>query len=377
MKKIFFWTNYYIEHPEVGTTAKVISEIETLRLLGFEVSYTAYLDNGVAIYNNKDQQVCYKRFFSKNKLYLKAFQKDYLVNIARKYLRNNTFDYCLLRINYIGKNYYNMLKEMKRKGSFVMMESLSYFPNMDFGNIHKASYLMIGNSLKKHEKDLKNVVDLMLTEGELDDFYGIPCIEFGMGVNVEKYKAHQYSGKTEELNLLMVGCDSIYHGTDRIINSLKKYVDEGGTDIRLHLVGDILHKDKKLIEEVDLGDRIVCYGRLFGDKLDKIFDKCNIALGPLAQHRINKKDTGLKTKEYFARGIPYLYTGNEVRIEKEYPYIMQIPDNENLIDLKEVVNFYLCLDSNAVENMREKARNVYSWRSIFEDVFEATNNLQK
>lgn len=377
MKTLFFWTNYYIEHPEVGTTAKVISEIETLRSLGFAVTYTAYLDDGVAVYDNNDQQVCYKQFFTTNKLYLKAFQKDYLVNIARKYLKNHKFDYCLLRINYIGKGYYKMLKEMKAKGSFVMMESLSYYPNMTFGNIRKASYLMIGNSLKKHEADLKDVVDLMLTEGVLNDFYGIPCVEFGMGVDVEKYKPHQYIGNNEKMNLLMVGCDSIYHGTDRIINSIKKYIDQGGTNVKLHLVGDILEKDRRLIEEAELGDFIVCYGRQFGENLDKIFDKCNIALGPLAQHRINKKDTGLKTKEYFARGIPYLYTGDEVRIEKGYPYILQIPDNEDLIDIKNVIKFYQGLDSNTVENMRDKARSVFSWRSIFENVLEVANSLQK
>ena len=74
--------------------------------------------------------------------------------------------------------------------------------------------------------------------------------------------------------------------------------------------------------------------------MDAIFDKCNIALGPLAQHRIEKKDTGLKTKEYFARGICYLYTGNEVKIDSDYPYILQLEDNEDLIDFKKVISFY-------------------------------------
>lgn len=379
-KKIFLWVNYYKEHPEIGTTPKVLAEIVTLRKMGFEVTYTAYLDDGVAIYNNDDKLVAYSKFLSKNSLFLSAFRRIYLTNISRGYLKGHIFDYCLLRINCINRSYFKMLCEMKAQGAFVMMESLSYYPNMDFGKVKKASYLMIANSLKKHQNDLKNVVDLMLTEGVLEDFYGIPCLEFGMGVNVSNYKRHNYLGSKDELHLLMVGCDSIYHGTDRIIRSLKAYYDGccNNRGVYLHLVGDILPKDKKLIDEVHLGDKIICYGRRHGQELDDIFDHCNIALGPLAQHRINKKDTGLKTKEYFARGICYLYTGNEVKIDKNYPYILQLTDNEDLIDMDKVFTFYDAIKNidTFPDEMRCKAREVFSWDEIFRNVFLKIKELE-
>lgn len=379
MKKIFLWLNYYKEHPEVGTTPKVQAEIGTLRNLGYEVTYTAYLDDGVAIYDNEDKQIAYRKFICKNSLFLAAFRREYLAGIARKYLKNHSFNYFLLRINCINRSYFKMLQEMKAQGGFVMMESLSYYPNMDFGNIKKASYLMISKSLKKHQYDLKTVVDLMLTEGVLDDFYGIPCVEFGMGINVDNYKRHTYGGDNNELNLIMVGCDSVYHGTDRVIKSLKEYYNHDSKRvIKLHLVGDILSKDQKLIEEVALGDKITCYGRQHGRNLDAIFDKCNIALGPLAQHRIRKKDTGLKTKEYFARGICYLYTGQEVKIEPEYPYILQLVDDESLIDFQKVISFYDGIKNNMTypDQMRDKARLVFSWKEIFDNVFAKVNQIR-
>ena len=379
-KKLFFWTNYYIEHPEIGTTPKVKSEIDTLREMGFEVYYTANLDNGVAVYDNNDQQVMFKNFLTTNSLFLTAFRREYLTSIARKFIKSNNFDFFMLRINCINKSYFKMLKEMKRQGAFVMMESLSYYPNMDFGKIKKASYLMIARSLRKHQHDLKTVVDLMLTEGFLEDFYGVPCVECGMGVDVDNYKSHEYKGNPNDINLLMVGCDSIYHGTDRIINSLKSFYDNPmkGRNIYLHLVGDILSRDQAVIDAVALGDKIVCYGRQHGPALNEIFDRCNIALGPLAQHRIHKKDTGLKTKEYFARGIPYLYTGKEVRIDNNYPYILQIADTEELIDWKSVICFYdsIKANKNLSGEMRNKARQVFSWKEIFNDVFEKIEQLQ-
>ena len=373
-KKLFFWANFYIHHPEVGTTAKIISEVKTLRLMGFEVYYTAYLDNGVAIYDNNDNLIAFISFFTKCKSLINVIKKDYLVHISRKFLQDKQFDIFLLRINYIGKTYFKMLKEMKAQGAFIMMESLSYYPNIDFGDIKKASYMMISGSLKRHAKDLHTVVDLMLTEGVINDFYGIPCIEFGMGVEVDRYKRHSYQGKLNELNLLMVGCDSIYHVTDRIILSLKHYLSNTNRtyNVKLHLVGDILAKDKKLIRESSLKDNVICYGKQFGKELDDIFDKCNIALGPLAQHRIQKKDTGLKTKEYFARGIPYLYTGEEKKVGNNYPYIFQLDDTEDIVDFKKIFQFYDSIKPNTkiADDMRSKACEVFSWKSIFKNVVD-------
>ena len=297
-----------------------------------------------------------------------------------EYLKTHSFDIFLLRINSISKSYYNMLCEMKKQNAFVMMESLSYYPNMDFGKIKKASYYFISKSLKKHKNDLHEVIDLMLTEGIIEDFYGIPCIEFGMGIDVDKYLIHDYIGNKQELNLLMVGCDSVYHGTDRIVKSLVNYYAQNPQiAINLHLVGDILKKDKKLISKANLGNKIICYGKKYGAELDKIYAKCNIALGPLAQHRIQKKDTGLKTKEYVARGIPYLYTGEEFKIEKEYPYILQLEDSENLIDFNEIIEFNNMIqnDKDLALNMREQARVVFSWEEIFSNVFELMEKIRE
>ncbi len=376
-KSIFFWTNYYYNHPEIGTTPKILSEIKTLRKMGFSVYYTAYLDDGVGVFDNQDEIILKKSFIIRNKFYLKAFRKDYLINIARQFIKYNKFDYFLLRINSISNSYYRMLKEMKKQGAFVMMESLSYYPNMDFGKYKKASYHFISKSLKKHKDDLKFVVDLMLTEGRLDDFYGIPCVEFGMGIDVDRYNEHKYIGDKDELNLLMVGCDSVYHGTDRVVSSVINFTNNfPNKKIRLHLVGDILDKDMRLIKESNLSNVIICYGKKSGKELDDIFDQCNIALGPLAQHRIQKKDTGLKTKEYFARGIPYIYTGEEFKIDSDYPYILKIDDSEQLIDINSIFEFYLKIrnDDRVIQTMRNTAKLVFSWDEIFKNVFETAAN---
>ena len=239
--------------------------------------------------------------------------------------------------------------------------------------------------MKRNRKQIADCVDLMLTEGHIENYYGIPCEEFGMGVNVSDFRAHNYKGLSDELNLLMVGCTSVYHGTDRILKSLDSYYKDGNQvrTVKLHLVGDILQKDLKFIHESVIEDKVICYGKRYGKELEDIYDKCNIALGPLSQHRMNKRDTGLKTKEYFAKGIPYLYSGEETALPNDYPYIMEVPNDESLINIEEVWKFYEqnCRNGHVVDDMRNTAKTVFSWNGIFSRAFsrlsEVSNSIRK
>lgn len=378
-KNIFFWANYYIQHPDIGTTAKISAEIKTLRRLGFSVTYTAYLDDGVAIYDNNDSIVLKDDTVSCIGVIRKYKKRMKLIRISTEYVKKNIFDYCLLRINEFSPSYINMLKWMKLH-SFVMMESLSYYPNMNLLEVKSYIYNLIIASIKWNKNKLKDYIDLMLTEGCIDDFYGIPCVEFGMGVDVNCYTPHQYLGEKNEINMIMVGCNAIYHGVDRIICSLIEYYKGPSIPmiIKLHLVGDLNPSDAKLIKSPLLKGKCFVYGRKYGEELDRIYNKCNLALGPLAQHRMRKKDTGLKTKEYFARGIPYIYSGEEVSIGKEYPYIMKVEDSEEIIQMKQVVDFMItvCNNDGTVETMRQKAKDVFSWDKIFNNVFRKVEQLK-
>ena len=97
---------------------------------------------------------------------------------------------------------------------------------------------------------------------------------------------------------------------------------------------------------------------------------CNIGLGPLGQHRIGgKKDTGLKTKEYFARGLPYIFSGEEPTVPNGYPYIFNIPSDESPVNFEDVWNFYQSYanDKCVVDEMRSYAREHYSWDKIMKD----------
>ena len=138
----------------------------------------------------------------------------------------------------------------------------------------------------------------------------------------------------------------------------------------MHLVGTITDVSKALISKYGLEEQVILYGKRRGKELDEIYDKCNVGLGPFGQHRVGgKKDTGLKTKEYFAKGLPYVFSGEEPTVPNNYPYICKFPSDESPIDFDKVWDFYQSYsdDPAVIQNMRAFAMENYSWHKIMED----------
>ena len=124
----------------------------------------------------------------------------------------------------------------------------------------------------------------------------------------------------------------------------------------------------KLISKLGVENQVILHGYQSGEALNKIYSQCNIGVGPLAPHRIGGKEgTGIKTKEYFAIGLPYFYAGQELLVPDDYPYVLKMQSDESPININTVVAFYNKIknDSSMQENMREFAKEHYSWEKIF------------
>lgn len=204
----------------------------------------------------------------------------------------------------------------------------------------------------------------------MESFYGIPTEKGLIGVDVQSLPKHNYKGSKDELNLISVGTEREYHAYDRLVRSLYEYKKNKGTKkVRIHLVGSLFESTKKLIVQCGLEDDVIAYGKLFGDELYRVYNQCNVGVGPLGQHRIGgKKDTGLKTKEYFGIGLPYFYAGQEEDLPERYPYVLQFPSDESTISFDEIWRFYESYrdDSSVAANMRKTAIDLFSWDRIME-----------
>lgn len=368
MKKVFMYVNFTTYDMTIGISKKIRSEIDTLRIMGYEVWYCGYIKKGVAIFDPNDKIYVQKQYHISNRLYFRL-RRFFLIHISSQFLKQEKFDIGYLRWCAFDPPYLKMLKRMKNKGgATILMESLGYFPGIVMHGLN-GRYEKFWTVL--NQKIAGRYIDLVLTEGNFDSMWGKPAIEFGMGVDVENITKHSYSGKKDEYHFITVANETRYHGYDRLIKSLDRYyMEKASPYIYIHFVGEISQNTKSLVND-KIKDYIVFHGKLSGEALDYVFAASNIAVGPVAQYRVGgKKDTGLKTKEYFARGIPYFYSGHEEEKLKNFKYIYQVPDDDSPIDFREIIRFYQSIDVElASKAMREYALNHYSWSGKYQKVF--------
>jgi len=360
---IFMAVNFYKDDKTVGVTKKIISTINAFRRKGCSVYYTAYGANGIDIYDNTDTIVFHKAYGVKNEQAKSAVHRFTLLIAAKQFLKKTDIHFDVLFSRWLGFDlfYIKMLKVAKKKHrAFTIIDMLSYFPGIHFDGL-KGKY-MVWNTDFFHRTAAK-YIDEMIVEGDLPELFGKGTSPSIMGVEVDDLKEHIYMGDPDVTNIISVSNERSYHGYDRLIKSLAEYKKHGQEKVIIHLVGVISDETKKLISSLGLEENVKFYGKKYSEELTQIYSQCNIAAGPIAQHRIGgKKDTGLKTKEYFGIGIPYFYAGED-SVPNDYPYVLRIPDDESLVDINEIVKFRRSYsgNTNVTKEMREYARKNFSW----------------
>ena len=367
------FVNYTPDDLSKGITKKINSEIAALRRLGYSVFYTAYTGNGAVVYDNNDCIIFRKSYrLCKTRLY-HIFRYSMLLHVANQYLRKTglTFDYCYGRMGAMNSQYISLLEQLKDQGAKIILEAHSYFPGMKWKDL-KGKYVSF--CLEKNHRKIARLADKVLTEGDVPEFWGMRHEHQRIGVEISALPVHRYKGISDELNLISVANEIEYHAYDRLIKSLAEYREKGGEHtIKIHFVGELLPSTTQMIQQLQLQDNVMVYGKIYGEHLFEIYDQCNMGVGPLGQHRNNgKKDTGLKTKEYFGIGLPYFYTGEESDLPEDYPYVFKVPDDESILDFDTIWSFYQSYKDKLTvsEEMRELARQIFSWDVIMEQAMQ-------
>lgn len=145
--------------------------------------------------------------------------------------------------------------------------------------------------------------------------------------------------------------------------------------MNLILVGKMTKKTMNLIKKYNMSEYIKYLGIKCGEELDNIFDYADIGIGILAPYRRNSSlGTGLKTKEYMARGLPIVYAGKSISIKGECNFIYSLPNNNSIIDINSIIDFYNNIYT--ITDMHYQIRNLVSnltWENQFEKMI---NNFQ-
>jgi glycosyltransferase involved in cell wall biosynthesis len=128
-----------------------------------------------------------------------------------------------------------------------------------------------------------------------------------------------------------------WHGLKRILTSIKKY--EGAYDITVHLVGDMKPSTVNLLGK----GKTIYHGIKDGIELDEIYSKCNIAISTMELYLKNLKEAAsLKTREYTARGIPFILAYDDpdlAEVEEQRKFFLKFPNDKEIVDIDIMISF--------------------------------------
>jgi glycosyltransferase involved in cell wall biosynthesis len=190
---------------------------------------------------------------------------------------------------------------------------------------------------------------------------GLRTAYTGNGIDVANVPAtgcRRYAGGTLEL-VAVLGNAAPWHGIDRLIDGMAHC---HGASIRLHLVGDLPDPGRSTPAP---GMEIIRHGRLAGSALDTVLASAHLGIASLAMHRAGLVQAcPLKSREYAARGLPFVYAYDDPGIPTDLPWCLRLPSGEGPVALASIIAFAGGLDRQAAQHLRAYAEQHLDWQTV-------------
>lgn len=293
---------------------------------------------------------------------------------------NKHFNLCYVRMMPATNAFCNMFKSLNRLSNKVVVEIPSY-PIAEEMDSDKRIYRKVVSKYFLHNiNKLSSYVNLYLVIGDKCSSYnGVRAINISNGIDLNEIplRTHSYSGNM--IHILALAKMARWHGYDRLIEGLKNYISKhSNPNIIVHFVGNdgdgSLLKWKQMTSLYGLDNNIIFEGSLYGAKLDKMFDLCDIAVASLGMHRKNAFTTSeLKIREYCARGIPFIYSAEDVDLKSSCTFCRKVPLDDSAIDFDIIIDLfsYAKNNPNIIQEMRNYCHSFLSWDKVIERVLNS------
>ena len=217
---------------------------------------------------------------------------------------------------------------------------------------------------------LASKMQAIVTFSSEKTIFGKRTICISNGIDLDSIPIHNPK-KQQDIHLIAVAEIHYWHGFDRLVAGFGEYYksNPNGRKVYFHVVG--WEDDRgttsngyltveQMARKYGIEKYIINHGKLFGEKLDEVFNQCVFAIGSLGRHRsgITEIKT-LKNREYAARGISFIYSDNDSDFDDK-PYIIKEPEDESPINVGEIIYYIDNHDINPAE-IRKTVEHL-SWK---------------
>ena len=368
--KILYLTMATVDETS-GVYKKIRAQINSLRQLGNECRALFLNDEDTGLYLINDE---YEN-----------------INIKEKMLEINEYiascDFCYARFELLRhKNYKSIINICKKFNIDIVLEIPTFPPYQESlarvkGKIAEKHFLSAVKTLMGAglvSCDMMRLAAISKLVCIVADDYKFKAtktirIENGIDLNNNPYSNRH---KNEIINIVAVSNFAIWNGYDRAIKGLKDYVQmREKTEVKLILVGplDNAPELQRKVEEYGLKEYVEFTGALSGKKLNDIYDRGDIALGALGNHRRKVfANSSLKAKEYAARGMLMVLSDAE-GIERdilEKSFIVK--SDESPLDYEKILSWYKKIENRQLwrKQIHQFAKNNYSWDYQMKKIME-------
>lgn len=350
------------EDDSNGVWKKILSQVNSLRVLGYDVTLVNFSVAGhLKISNESD--IIYER-----KIPHRYFFFHYLSGLI-----NTKFDVIYVRKPHGGLyplGFSRFLKKISTKGSNkIYMEIPTYpFRNESRGILGKLSSFIFDWQMKRSAK----FIDKLFVIGDrVDDLYGIKAVNIVNGVDEGIIKSREVREPYQNGVIKFLGVANLtyWHGYDRLIKGIKNY--NGDCSVFFTIVGDNEPEFSRLKNIVlDLGlNNIEFKGRMNSLEIDNLVKNIDICVDSLGRHRSNNNiNSSIKSKEYTALGVPFILSHIDPAFENEPEFIFKCVANDDPIDVDLVIEWFKRLPEDMSEKQKDFALNNFTWQSIFKKI---------
>jgi len=371
MKCLYLSLVHVDDKNALGVNKKIRSQIKAMRKSGLQVFYIGIKFSGLYLFEDRNETILQSNPFGKR--YSTMVKRLIYYKKLLKFIDEKNVKLIYVRYPFSEPFFIRFLKECKKRSVKVLLE----IPTYPYDEELSAFKLFIDRAFRKY---LHKYVDKVVAISNHEEIFGIPTIRISNGIDIEEVKATSASKKVHAINLIGVAGLQFWHGYDRVVTGLYEYYKTNpDRKVYFHIVGGgaELENLKKLAETLGLSEFVIFHGPKHGEELDSLFDEAHIAIGSLGLHRSGLRAAAiLKTREYCARGIPFVISYDDVDFPNDFPYMLEVPADESPIDIEQILQFYDRIkEKEFVKEMREYAEKNLSWEVKLKPVIDEINRL--
>lgn len=281
------------------------------------------------------------------------------------------------RPNYISVEFLDFLKNARSENdALVIILEIPTYPYDNERKTLKSYPVHLKDRL--HRKKLAKYVDRIADLSGAREVFGIPTIHISNGIDMDRLSARAPRDDDGSFVMVCAASFSLWHGIDRLLVGMSDYYSRGGSKaMLLHLAGEGPEQGrlKSMVSELSLSERVMFHGMCDQDALDRIYAQSDVGIASLGLHRIGiESSSTLKSREYLAKGIPFVYSG-EIDVFQDEPvdFCFQAPSDDSAVNMGQIVEYFETIrnaepEKELIERIRGYAESHVSVQATMSNV---------